>query len=127
MTGSYKELKIYEKSYKAAKGIYKRIASQFPEAEKYGLSSQIKRAAVSIPLNIAEGYGKGESKKEMLRYMYMARGSVNEVLVLLDFAKDFGYITKEMAEKAASSYEEIGRMLTGFIQSEKSREVSRYE
>ena len=121
MTGSYKELKIYEKSYKAAKAIYKKIASQFPEEEKYGLSSQIKRAAVSIPLNIAEGYGKGDSKKEMLRYMYMARGSVNEVQVLLDFAKDFGYIPEEVAEKAAEAYEEIGRMLTGFIERERRR------
>ena len=116
---SYKDLKIYERSYKAAKAIYQKVSSRFPEEERFGLRSQIQRAAVSIPLNIAEGYGKGESKKEMLRYMYMARGSVNEVLVLLDFAKDFGYISEDISEKAKKEYEEIGKMLTGFIKASK--------
>ena len=110
---------MYEKSYKAAKAIYLKIASKFPEEEKYGLKSQIQRAATSIPLNIAEGYGKGDTKKEMLRFMYMTRGSVNEVLVLLDFAKDFGYITEVEYEKAKETYEEIGRMITGFIRKTK--------
>ena len=114
---SYRDLIVYEKSYKAAKAIYMNISPKFPEEEKYGLKSQIQRASISIPLNIAEGYGKGESNKEMLRFMYMARGSVNEVLVLLDFAKDLGYITKDEHKKASETYEEIGRMLTGFIQS----------
>ena len=116
---SYRELEMYEKSYKAAKAIYLKIASKFPEEEKYGLKSQIQRAATSIPLNIAKGYGKGDTKKEMLRFMYMARGSVNEVLVLLDFAKDFGYITEVEYEKAKETYEEIGRMITGFIRKTK--------
>ena len=116
---SYKDLKIYERSYKAAKAIYQKVSSRFPEEERFGLRSQIQRAAVSIPLNIAEGYGKGESKKEMLRYMYMARGSVNEVLVLLDFARDFGYISEDISEKAKREYEEIGKMLTGFIKGSK--------
>ena len=119
MQQSYKDLEIYKKSYKAAKAIYLNIASKFPEDETYGLTSQIKRAATSIPLNIAEGYGKGESKKEMLRFMYMARGSVNEVIVLLDFAKDFGYITSEEHKKAEEAYIEIGKMLTGFIKSQR--------
>ena len=113
----YKGLQVYERSYKAAKAIYLKIAERFPKEEEYGLKSQIKRAATSIPLNIAEGYGKGGSQREMLRYMYMARGSCHEVAVLLDFAKDFGYITKEEHEKAIKEYEEIGKMLTGFIQS----------
>ena len=117
---SYKDLKVYEKSYKAAKAIYLKIASKLPKEEKYGLKSQLQRAALSIPLNIAEGYGKGESKKEMLRYMYMARGSANEVLVLLEFARDIGYIKAEEERKAREVYEEIGRMLTGFIRMSKN-------
>ena len=116
---SYKDLKIYERSYKAAKAIYQKVSIRFPDEERFGLRSQIQRAAVSIPLNIAEGYGKGESKKEMLRYMYMARGSVNEVLVLLDFARDFGYISEDISENAKTEYEEIGKMLTGFIKASK--------
>ena len=117
----YRDLKIYERSYKAAKAIYLNIASKFPLEERYGLKSQIQRAAVSIPLNIAEGYGKGGSVAELLRYMYMARGSCHEVEVLLDFARDFEYITKEEHKRAIDEYEEIGKMLTGFIQSKEAR------
>ena len=115
--GSYKDLKVYEKAYEAAKEIYKEVAPGFPKEEVYGLTSQIKRASTSIPLNIAEGYGKGESIKEMLRYMYMARGSSKEVEVLLDFGRDFGYITEKKYKEMKQKYEEIGKMLTGFIQS----------
>ena len=121
MQGGYRELKIYQKSYKAAKAIYLNIAPKFPDEEKYNLVSQIKRASISVPLNIAEGYAKGDSKKEMLRFMYMARGSVNEVLVLLDFAKDFGYISENEHVKAVCTYTEIGKMLTKFIQTCQSR------
>ena len=117
----YKELKVYERSYKAAKAIYLNVAAKFPKEERFSLASQIKRAATSIPLNIAEGYGKGGSEKEMLRFMYMARGSCHEVTVLLDFVKDFGYTTKEEHEKAINEYEEIGKMLTGFIKSKEQR------
>ena len=119
----YRDLQIYERSYRAARGIYEEIAGKFPKEEEYGLKSQIKRAATSIPLNIAEGYGKGGSKKELLRYMYMARGSCHEVAVLLDFAKDFGYITEEEHKRAAGEYEEIGRMLTGYIKTQEERSI----
>ena len=121
MQNSFKNLKIYEKSYKAAKAIYLSISSKFPEEERYGLKSQINRASMSIPLNIAEGYSKGDSTREMLRFMYMARGSVSEVLVLLDFAKDFAFITEKEHESATKEYSEIGRMLTKFIQNYKKQ------
>ena len=117
----YRDLKIYERSYKAAKAIYLNIASKFPKEERYGMTSQIQRAAISILLNIAEGYGKGGSAKELLRYMYMARGSCHEVRVLLDFAKDMGYITEEAHKRATKEYEEIGKMLTSFIQSKEAK------
>ena len=121
MQGGYRELKIYQKSYKAAKAVYLNIAPKFPEEERYNLVSQIKRASISVPLNIAEGYTKGDSKKEMLRFMYMARGSVNEVLVLLDFGKDLGYIEESAHNKAFDTYTEIGKMLTKFIQTYQNR------
>ena len=119
MQGSYKDLKVYVKSYKAAKAIYLNVASKFPSEEKHGLTDQIKRASISIPLNIAEGYGKGDSKKEFVRFLNMARGSANEVLVILEFAKDLGYIENEDWQKATEAYEEIGKMLTGLINSQK--------
>ena len=121
MQGGYKDLKVYEKSYKAAKAIYLNVASKFPKDEKHGLTDQIKRASISIPLNIAEGYGKGDSKKEFVRFLNMARGSVNETLVILEFAKDLGYINENDWKNASEAYEEIGKMLTGLINSQKTK------
>ena len=110
----YKDLAVYRKSYIAAKVVYE-LSESFPKREEYGLASQIRRAATSVPLNIAEGYGKREGTRELLRYIRMARGSNAEVEVLLDFAKDFGYISEEEHARAAADYEQIGKMLSGLI------------
>ena len=110
----YRNLKIYERSYRAGLAAY-RLTKQFPETEKYGLASQMQRAATSIPLNIAEGYAKKSSQEEFKRFLLMAIGSANEMNVLLEFSKDLGYITKEQYEKASKEYEEIGKMLNTFI------------
>ena len=105
---------MYEKSYKAALSIY-RVSKDFPKEEMYGLTSQIRRAAVSIPLNIAEGYAKRESQSEFKRFLMMAIGSNDEVSVLLDFSKDLGYITEDLYEKGIAEYIKIGKMLTELI------------
>ena len=110
----YKDLKIYEKSYKAALATY-RLTKVFPKEEKYGITSQMQRAATSIPLNIAEGYAKRQSQEEFKRFLLMAIGSANEMSVLVDFSYDLGYISKEQHEKASKEYEEIGKMLNSFI------------
>ena len=75
----YKELKVYKRSYKAAKAIYEMTVG-FPNEERYGITNQLRRAALSIPLNIAEGYAKRESQEEFKRFLMMALGSSNEVL-----------------------------------------------
>ena len=114
MQQGYKDLKVYERSYKAALAIY-RMTEKFPKEERYGLISQIQRAAVSIPLNIAEGYAKRESQAEFKRFLLMTIGSANEVSVLIDFAKAFKMLTVEAYEKARAEYQEIGKMLNGLI------------
>ena len=111
----YRKLKVYEKSYAGAKTIYK-MTKVFPKEEIYGMTSQIRRASLSIPMNIAEGYAKKESQSEFKRYLMMAIGSANEMCVLIDFAKDIGYIDEEMHRKTLEEYEEISRMLRKFIQ-----------
>ena len=111
----YKDLQVYERSYKAALAIYKTV-KVFPESEKYGITSQMQRASTSIALNIAEGYAKKESQTEFKRFLMMAVGSANEMSVLLDFSKDLGYIEKSQYEKASKEYDEIGRMLNKLIQ-----------
>ncbi len=110
MIQSYKDLKVYERSYKAAVRMYQ-ISSTFPSEEKYGLTSQIKRAATSIPLNIAEGYGKRESAAEFKRFLSMAIGSCNEMQVLTDLIKDLDFIDSKLHEKIVKEYDEIVRML----------------
>ena len=115
----YRSLQVYERSYKAARAIYE-MSKTFPKEEMYGITSQIRRASLSIPLNIAEGYVKRESQQEFRRFLTMAIGSSNEVSVLLDFVKDLRYISEEQHEKASREYEEISKMLNAFIEKTKS-------
>jgi four helix bundle protein len=115
----YRQLKVYEKSYKSALAVY-RMTERFPREEIYGMTSQIRKAATSIPLNIAEGYAKRESQKEFKRFITMALGSSDEMQVLLEFAKDLGYIDKEIYSRAKAEYQEISRMLNGMLRRVKS-------
>ena len=111
----YKELQVYQRGYAAAKSVY-RMTEKYPKEERYGITDQMRRASVSIALNVAEGYAKRESQQEFKRFLQMAMGSANEMSVLLDFSRDFGYIDGQTYEKARQEYEEIGRMLHGLIQ-----------
>ena len=110
MIQSFKDLEVYKRSYKAAVEMY-RIANTFPKEEMYGLTSQIKRASTSIPLNIAEGYGKRENVNEFKRFLLMAIGSCDEMKVLLDLARDVMDIKQEVHDRIEHEYDEIGRML----------------
>ncbi len=110
MIQSYSDLKVYERSYRMAIEMY-RMTSGYPKEEMYGLTSQIKRASTSIPLNIAEDYGKRESLNEFKRFLLMAIGSCDEMKVLLDISKDLGFITEEVHQRCEQEYEEIGKML----------------
>ena len=114
MQQGYKDLQVYKRSYKAAIAIYK-VKNGFPKEEQYGITNQIRRAAVSIPLNIAEGYAKRESQIEFKRFLLIATGSANEVSVLIEFAKDLKMLSVEAYKKASAEYEEIGKMLNGLI------------
>ena len=110
MIQSYEDIKAYEKSYKAAVDMY-RTVMRYPKEELYGLASQIKRAATSIPLNIAEGYGKRENVSEFKRFLLMAIGSCDEMKVLLSLSKDLSFIDEQEYEKYRKEYDEIGKML----------------
>jgi len=71
---NYKELKVWQKSYKLCLEIY-RITAKFPKEERYGLTSQIRRSVVSIPSNIAEGYGR-KTTRDYIRMLYISYGSI---------------------------------------------------
>ena len=122
MDGGFKTLTVYQRSYTAAKAVYA-MTDCFPEKERYGVIDQLRRASLSIPLNIAEGYGKKDSQAELKRYLRMSLGSANEVLVLLDFSKDTNYITPEKHQKAYQEYEEICKMLNAFVQKTNNKKI----
>ena len=110
---SHKDLKVWQESMTLVVQIYK-ISEDFPKHEVYGLSSQIRRAAVSIPSNIAEGAGrKGEN--EFTRFLYIALGSLSEVETQLEISHRLGYI-KDI-EVINSSIYCIRNMLANFIKS----------
>ncbi len=110
MIQSYRDLQVYVRSYEISLELY-RTVKKFPRDELFGLISQIKRASTSIPLNIAEGYGKRESPDEFRRYLLMAIGSCDEMKVLLDYSKDLGYIDEDYCKHCQQEYDEIGKML----------------
>ena len=111
----FRELEVYRRSYVAAKAMYE-LTKGFPAEEKYGITNQMRRASLSIPMNIAEGYAKRESQSELKRFLMMAIGSSNELQVLLEFSKDIGYLEEAQYAKATDEYEQISRMLNKFIQ-----------
>ncbi len=111
MIQSYRDLQVYERSYRISLELYKTVKA-FPRDELFGLTSQIKRASTSIPLNIAEGYGKRENPDEFKRFLLMAIGSCNEMMVLLEYSKDLGYINEQFYKSCQQEYDEIGRMLS---------------
>lgn len=111
MIKSFYDLDIYQRSYKAALNIQK-LSNSFPQKEQYALTSQICRASRSIPANIAEGFSKHHgSSAEFKRFLSIAGGSCNEMLVWLDFSKDLEYVNNETIQELKKEYEELGRMI----------------
>ena len=112
----YQELSVYQKGYRLTREIYQSTRA-FPQDERYGLISQMRRAAASIPVNIAEGYGKEESTAELKRYLRMAKGSAAELSVWLDLSKDLGYMDEQVWKDFRKKVTEIEKMLRGLIDS----------
>jgi len=106
-TKSFKDLIVWQKSYKLVLEIYKMTGS-FPKSEIYGLSQQMRRAAVSIPSNIAEGYGR-KHKTEYNQFLYIAYGSLLELETQFLLAMDLNYISKN--QTIEKLLKEVGSML----------------
>jgi four helix bundle protein len=115
MLRSYRDLLVWQKAVELAVLIY-RLTEGFPKREIYGLASQIRRAGVSVPSNIAEGYGRG-SRKEYLRFLSIAQGSLKELETQTILAQRLGYATVSQAERILSDSEIVGKMLGGLIRS----------
>jgi four helix bundle protein len=90
------------------------ISQKFPPDEVYGLTSQLRRCSVSIPANIAEGYGR-YSPQDNRRFLRIANGSLYELQTLVELARDFGYIKDNDFGMIENDCDEIGRILSGYI------------
>ena len=110
----FRSLKVWEKAHELTLAIYE-ATREFPKHEIYGVTSQIQRAAVSVPTNIAEGCGK-DSDAELKRYFLIAMGSSSELEYLLLLARDLGYLPAESYQTLQSKLIEVRKMLNAFIQ-----------
>ncbi len=109
----FRDIKVWEKAHHLALQIYK-IAGDFPSDEKFGLTSQLRRAASSVPMNIAEGCGR-HSERELARFMSIAAGSASEVEYQLLLARDLDYLTEGAYGELNVLANEVKRMLNSFI------------
>lgn len=104
---------VLNKSHSLVLKIYK-LTMNFPKSESFGLTSQIRRSAISVPSNIVEGKARG-SYKEYIRFLYIARGSLEEVKYQILLAKDLKYISTEDHKEIESLIHSIGRLINDLI------------
>jgi four helix bundle protein len=109
----FRELKVWEKAHQLTLAVYQATAT-FPKEELYGLTSQMRRSASSIPTNIAEGCGRG-SDDDFRRFLQMAMGSASELEYQLLLARDLGYLTAADSERLSAAVVEVKRMLASLI------------
>ena len=115
MGRSYRDLVAWQKAMDLVTATYRATAG-FPKDELFGLTSQLRRAAVSIPSNIAEGQGR-LSEKEFRYFLGQARGSLMEVETQLHIAENLGYLEREQTALLLQSCGEVGRILNGLLAS----------
>ena len=115
MVYEFEKLKVWQSAMGLAKKIYL-ITRNFPDDEKYGMVSQIRRAGVSVSLNIAEGRGRYYDKV-FVQFLYQARGSLYEVIILVKLACELEYLDDEKAKDLLVDCDNISGMLSGLIKS----------
>ena len=115
MAASFKDLRVWREAMKFSVEVYK-VTSAFPRHELYGLSQQLRRAAVSVPSNIAEGKGH-RSDREFGHFLLHARGSLLEVQTQVMIAQELQYLEIEEAQRLLASADTIGRSLNSLINS----------
>ena len=112
---SYRDLVAWQKAMELVEGVYRETAA-WPADERFGLISQVRRAVVSVPANIAEGSGRSGSA-ELRRFLSIAHGSVCEVQTLLEVAERLGFVSSANSDLLIEQGAEVSRILRGFIRS----------
>ena len=110
---NFRDLKIWQRGVQLVEDIYQNTKN-FPKEEVYGLTGQIRRAAVSIPSNIAEGFGRFHNK-EYAQFLFTALGSCSEVITQLTIAQRLGFIKNNDAENLIGEAEQISKMIMGLV------------
>jgi four helix bundle protein len=113
--GNFRELKVWRRAQDLALDVY-RSTSSFPKEERYGLTAQMRRAAISVSSNIAEGCGR-QGDRELARFLHIARGSVRELECQLLLSYELGYMQRDAHAKLDADSQEISRMLNRLIRS----------
>lgn len=116
---SHRDLKVWQISLDVTEVLY-RLTSDWPKHEQYGLVSQVRRAAVSVPANIAEGAGR-RTPGEFMHFVGIARGSLSELETLLILARRLDYVDEPTYRAVLNDLLEMGRMTTGLLQSLEER------
>ena len=119
MNKPHKKLNLWSDAVDLAQQIYK-ITERFPSNEQFGLTSQVRRAAVSIPSNLAEGVAR-QTKKEFLNFLHIAKGSLSELDTQLEIARRLEYLDQARWEALDERLEQIDRMLRGLVHSLRRR------
>ena len=110
---------MWKKSYKLTLRVYD-VTRTFPKSELYGLTSQMRRSAFSVPANIAEGYMRGHPK-EYLQFLWIAYGSIGELETYLLISRDLGFVKNEFFGEIYSLHQEVAKMLFSLIKSIKRK------
>ncbi|MBR4787229.1 MAG: four helix bundle protein [Bacteroidales bacterium] len=110
MIKNYRELIVWQKAMEMVENIYT-LTQSLPKDELFSITNQIRRAAISVPSNIAEGYGR-QSKKEYLQFLSIANGSVCEIETQLLLCLRIGYLTEENTKETFQLLSEIGKIIT---------------
>ncbi|MBI3342608.1 four helix bundle protein [Candidatus Gottesmanbacteria bacterium] len=113
MADRFENLEVFKESHKFVLLIYK-VTLKFSNDEKYGLTSQLRRAVISIVANIVEGNARGHSR-EFVQFLYQSIGSLEEVKYYILLAKDLGYLTRNDYDKLHNQAEIVGRLLSGLM------------
>ncbi len=119
MLKSFRELEVWQKSHAVVLEIY-RATAEFPSTEKYGIVSQLRRAAMSIPANIAEGFGR-RGTKEFLQSLAIASGSLEESRYFLLLSNELGYLSTDKYKALESRCDSVGQMLGALSRSLRER------
>ena len=111
--GTYRDLRVWQKSIVLAKIIYQ-ITNKYPVSERFGLVNQMRRCSISIPSNIAEGYGRG-SDKELIQFLYIALGSSNELETQLVLSMELSFLEEAVFQQVQDLNGEVNKMISSLI------------